>query len=474
MDSVSSANSANSSGTSGSYAPSTSKFNIGGLISGLDVDATVKKLMDIEAHPMIDLQASKTRYQTQLTAWKQLDANITAVQTSVSRLSSSSGFIAKKATSSNEDFLTVSALASAGEGSYSIAVKQLAKTHQLQLTAAASDCTITTYGTGTLTIEADGKSVDVSINSANNTLQGIAGAINNSDTNVNASVIATGDSMYQLVLTSKTSGMEGETAITASSGLTLSTFSDLQAASDAKIWIGDESSHLEVTRSSNIISDVFTGLTLNLEKVSGSDFVDVKVSSNTEATQVNVNTFITNYNKLIDYFDQQFFYDASTGEQGTLQGNTTLILIQNKLNSILFGAGGNGTLNNLAQIGIAADKSGKLSIDNMTKFNDAVTSKADDLKSLFGDSNNGIATKLKNYINGLTQANGAISSEEDLTQQEIDTVDDKMQEKTDYLARIETQYRKQFNELEKALSTLKDQQNQISGALAGLLGTSTT
>lgn len=463
MDSVS------SSSTTG-YTSSASKFNISGLVSGLDVDSTVKQLMDIEAHPMIDLQASKTKCETQLAAWKQMDANITAVKTSVSRLSSSTGFIAKKATSSDEDYITASALASASEGSYSFSVKQLAKTHQLQLATAATDSSVSTFGTGTLTIEADGKSVDISIDSTNNTLQGISDAINNSGANANASVVATGESSYQLILTSKTTGLEGEVTVSASSGLTLSSFTDLQSATDAKIWIGDESSYLEVTRSSNTISDLFTGLTLNLEKVSGDDFIDVKVSSDTEATQANVNTFITNYNKLIDFFDEQFYYDATTGEQGTLQGNSTLILIQNKVNSILFGSGGNGTLNNLAQIGITADASGKLSIDDMTAFNEAVTTQSADLTSLFNDSTNGIATKLKNYINELVDANGAISSEEDLTQVEIDTLDDKMEEKTEYLTRLETRYRNQFNELEKALSSLNSQMSEISGTLSALLG----
>lgn len=465
MDSVSS--------TAG-YASSSSKFNISGLVSGLDVDSTIKQLMDIEAHPLIDMQATKTKYETQLTAWKQLDANITAVKTSVTRLASSTGFISKKATSSDEDYITASALASASEGSYSFSVKQLAKTHQLQLVTAAGDSSVTTFGTGTLTIEADGKSVDITIDSSNNTLQGISDAINNSGSNVNASVVATGNSSYQLVLTSKKTGLEGEITTTASSGITLSSFTDLQAAADAKIWIGDESNYLEVTRSSNTISDLFTGLTLNLEKVSGDEFIDVKVSSDTEATQANVNTFITNYNKLIDFFDEQFFYDASTGEQGTLQGSSTLILIQNKVNSILFGSGGSGTLNNLAQIGITADASGKLSIDDMTTFNEAVTNQSADLTSLFNDSENGIATKLKDYINDLVSANGAISAEEDLTQVEIDTMDDKMEEKTDYLARLETRYRNQFNELEKALSSLNSQMSEISGTLSALLYSSSS
>jgi len=52
MDSVSS---------STSYASSSSKFNISGLVSGLDVDSTIKQLMDIEAHPLIDMQKSERK-----------------------------------------------------------------------------------------------------------------------------------------------------------------------------------------------------------------------------------------------------------------------------------------------------------------------------------------------------------------------------------------------------------------------------
>jgi flagellar hook-associated protein 2 len=462
-----------STSSTGSYATSTSKFNIGGIISGLDVDSTVKQLMDIEAHPLIDMQARKTKYETQMTAWKQLDANILALQSSASQLAQTGGFISKKSTSSDEDVLTATASTTAIEGTYSISVKSLAKTHQLQLSSPQSDYNVSTFGTGTLSLTVNGETTDISIDSTNNTIEGIASAINKSDAAVSASYMVLGNNQYQLVLTSNQTGLAGEINVSTTSGITLPSFTDLQAAADAKLWIGDDASHMEITRSSNTITDIFTGVTLNLTKVSDEGkYLELKTATDTEASQTTVNNFITNYNNLIDYFDKQFFYDGSTGEQGTLQGNATLIQIQNSINTILFGSGGSGALNNLAQIGIEADASGKLSIENMTKFNDAVKSNSKDLLSLFNDSNTGIATKLKTYLNDLTSADGAIASEEDLTQVEIDTMDDKMQEKTDYLGRVETRYRKQFTELETALATMKDQMNQISGTLSALLGTS--
>jgi flagellar hook-associated protein 2 len=449
-----------------SYQP---KFSIGGTVSGLDVDGIVKQLMDVEAHPLIDMDAQKTSAQTQLTAWKEFDGNLISFRTSASRLASTTGFVQKNATSSDTESIAASAAYTAKEGSYNISVKQLAKAHQLKLSEAASS-TSQTFGTGTLTITVDGKAVDVAINSSNNSLTGIVAAINDSGADVQASIVATGTNEYQLFLNSNISGMEGQITVDSSDFAGMG-FTTLQAAQDAKISIGDGT---EITRGSNTITDVIPGITMNLKKETGTTCIKLEVAADTAGTEKQVNNFITSYNKLIDYFDKQFFFDTETMEQGTLQGNTTLIDAQNQIDRILFGSSSNnGTFHSLAQIGITADASGKISISDPGAFDEAVRDKPGDLEKLFNDSTSGIAERLKSFADDFTNVDhGGLNYEETMIQDQITSITDAMKEKSDYLTRLQDQYRAQFTEMEKAMGILKDQLSSIQSQLSSLVQSS--
>lgn len=476
MDSTSSSTSSTSNATSSylrglvaSTGDYKSEFNVGGLVSGLNVDDIVTKLKQIDAKPIVEMENKKQSLETQLTAWKQLNIQLSSVLTSTNMLARTTSFTSKLATSSDETVLKATAASTAGKGSYNISVKQLAKTHSMK-SDSFTDYNLTTFGTGTITLTVGGMAVDVAIDSNNNTLEGIAGAINGSGADVTASIVQTDSTHWQMTLTSKKDGTAGAISL-ASSGISGLSFTDLQEAQDAKVRVGSDASYIEITRSTNTINDAVPGVSLNLLKLG--DNIQVNVNNNAEGTRKTLEGFMTSYNKLVDYFSDQFYYDAQTGKQGTLQGNNTLILIQNKIDSILFGGSGNpGKYHSLSEIGINASSGGKLSITDETKFADAIANNSD-FEKLFNDPENGIAVKLKSYIDDITRGQGgAITEIQNYTQNEIDEVEKDIIDRTEYVSRMETLYRKQYTDLEVALSTMKNQSSSIISQLTALTGSS--
>ena len=457
---------------SSSSGSGSSAFNIGGLISGLDTDDIIKQIMEAETHPLVEMEAEKSGYQNQLAAWKKLDGMMTGLLGGANLLSRTDGFVSRSATVSDEKVMSVSASSSAKDGSYNVRVMQLATTHQMKLQNVAGDLS-STFGTGTLSLTISGSTTEIAIDENNHSLSGIVDAINNSNANVTASYLQV-EGGYQFLLTSKKLGEDGAITVNTTEGITGLSFTDLQTAQNAVLRIGSEASYIEVERSSNTITDIFPGVTMTLQAQS-TDYMNIKVSSNSEGSRNSVNSFLNNYNSLIDYFDDQFYYDADSEEHGTLQGNYTLIQLQNKLDRIIFGSSSNsGSLHSLAQIGITADSTGKLSISDSSRFNKAVTENPDDLNRLFNDPENGVAVKIKEYINDLTGSSGIISIEEDHAQAQIDTMDDRMAEKSEYYSRVEERYREQFNALETALNTIKNQMSSISASISVLLGASSS
>jgi len=375
----------------------------------------------------------------------------------------------KIVSTTNSDAMSVSVSSSASDGTYSVKVEQLAKTHQIKSNG-FNDKDYTKFGTGKITIKTgNNNSVDVNIDSSNNTLQGIANAINNSSTGVTATVIDNGGASqnYQLVITSKTSGKDGEIVISNQlEGGTSLEYSTLQAAQNSKIFIGDDASHITIEKSSNTITDAIPGVTMTLLETT-TDYAQVKVSTDAQKSQTKIQGLLDNYNSLVDFFNNQFQHDGTTKKQGTLANNSTLMSIQSMIDRIMFGTSSNGgAFSNLTQLGITMDTEGKLSISDVTVFNDAVSANPDSIAKLFNDETGGIATKLDTYLNQILD--GTIDDEEKMAQSSIDAIDESIESKNNYLTRLEQKYRLQFTELNTALAKLQTQMSSITASLSSL------
>jgi len=136
-----------------------------GLISGLDIEAIVNQLMQIEKRPREHLVTRLEDLSEQQTALMSLQARVLALQLSAASFKKESVFQQKAVNSSNEDVLTAIATRFAVPGNYSFSVKQLASSHHFVSRAYADiDSSI---GSGSLSFEIGqgqlAKSTDLSL-----------------------------------------------------------------------------------------------------------------------------------------------------------------------------------------------------------------------------------------------------------------------------------------------------------------------
>src|SRR5206468_3274546 len=187
-----------------------------------------------------------------------------AIRDAVSDLATSSFFSQRTATSSKSDVLTATAATGATAGDYVVSVESLARAHQ-EMTQSFADIDSTTVGSGTLTLTAGGKTTTVTVDSSNNTLRGLRDAINAANGTVRASIIQDGDASFRLMISSKETGTANAITLNSTlSGGTTPTFTDLQAAQDAKVKLGDGPNAITVVRGTNAVQDLIPGVTLNL------------------------------------------------------------------------------------------------------------------------------------------------------------------------------------------------------------------
>ena len=385
-----------------------------GLGSGLDINGIVSKLMSVESQPLQQLATKEANYQAKLAAYGQVKSALSAFQSAVSSLQSASTFQSLAATSADTAVYTASATSTAVPGNYSIEVTQLAKSEKLA--SGAFNTVNDVVGTGTLSFQfgtddgAGGFTVNsakatqsVTIDSSNDTLSGVRDAINAANIGVSATIINDG-SGYKLSLTSTATGASNSLKITVSgdgdsndtdnAGLSQLAYdpaggvgsgknlTQTVAAQDAMLNVDGING---ISKSSNTVTDVIQGVTLNLVNQSASGVsTPLAVTNNTGSVQTAVQNFVKAYNDLNTTLSNITAYDPKTKQSAILQGDSSILSLQRQLRSLVTsninGLTGNYKL--LSDIGVSFQLDGTLALDS-SKLQTALNSSFKDVAGIF-------------------------------------------------------------------------------------------
>jgi flagellar hook-associated protein 2 len=384
--------------------------------SAIDVNGLVSQLMTAEQIPITKLATKTASYQAKLSAFGTIQGAMASFQTSVTTLSNASTFQTVTATASDTTTMSATALTSAVPGSYSIEVSSLAQAQtlvangQASLSTAIGSGTTTTlsfdfgtitgtatsgkYGTGT-TFSSTGAGIKtVTIDSTNNTLQGIRDSINAANIGVIASIINDGSTTpYRLVLNSASMGAANSMKISASGDATVSTLlaNDPTAGPAGQNLTESVTAHsanfkvngVAISKNSNTVIDVIPGVTLNLSKITTTP-VTLTVAQDTSSITKSVTDFVTAYNALTKSLTDVSSYNAATKTGAVLQGDATVRNLQSQLRGILNTTGA-GTVTNLSQIGVTFQRDGMLALDS-TKLAAIIKSDFNGIAGLFAST----------------------------------------------------------------------------------------
>jgi flagellar hook-associated protein 2 len=417
-----------------------------GIGSNLDVNSIVQQLMAVESQPLTTLAKKEASYQAKLSAFGSVSGALSAFQSALAGLSTPTKFQALTASSGDATILTGSATSKAVAGIYDINVTTLAQAQTIASTGqgstseaigSGSSTTLTfqfgTIGGGTtptngiypagttFTQDADQATGTVTIDSTNNSLQGIRDAINKADIGVTATIVSDGSATpYRLVLSSTETGASSSMKITVDGDATLQgllaydpsdetgqNLSETTTAKDTALSVNG----IAVSSSTKSISDAIQGVTLNLSKTGSTT---LNVARDTASVTAAINGFVKSYNDLNKTLKSLTAYDPNTRVGGPLLGDPTIRGIQNELRGLLNTAvsGLEGGIRTLSDVGVSFQKDGTLAVNN-TKLQNAITNNFSDIASLFSAfgtttdslvsfSSSTIATKAGQYSVDLT------------------------------------------------------------------------
>ncbi len=346
-------------------------------------------------------------------------------------------------------------------GTNSIAVTSLAKEQRSISSGFDSDIqTLNNNNAIQIDITVDGTTETLTVESAN--LAAVATAINEADLGLNAEIVNTGSGSgsYRLQLVGEAGSSK---SFSISSNFNELTFETIQTATDAELTVNG----VDFIRSSNQISDIIQGVTLNL--IGTTDQTEtISISRDTSLAKENIISFVAMFNEA----SSEFKILTGSENDGPLRGDTIFRSIVSQLRNIMVSESSSPgeNINSLSSMGISIDRYGQLLFDE-GKIDAALNENYDEVIELFSANINdqsrfssdpaGIAGDIKNLIERVTASDGYLSTAQaSLTESSLGYEQD-LKDIDERMLKVEERYNRQF----LAMQTIIEEMNSTKESL---------
>ena len=453
-----------------------------GVGSGIFTNDLLNQLVQAERAPAkLRLDQKQSQAEAKISAFGRIRSAIEALRSPMEALSKPEGLRAFTASSSNESVAGVTADPSkVSRGSYSLDVKELAQAQSLA-SGTFADRNSTQVGSGTLTFNVGGVETAITVDETNNTLDGLAKSIIDSNAGVSAGVVDTG-SGFRLVLSADESGLDNaiQISVTDDDGnntdnIGLSQFAfdgvtsnmmETVAARDARVEING----IEVTRSGNTVDGVVNGVTFDLFATGTST---VKIAQDPDAVAGRVLEFVDKFNALQDEIDRLSRFDAESGTGAVLTGDSTIRGIQNELRGLITTIPDgleDSPIRMLGDVGIKTQPStGKLEFDQ-DRFKEQLQENPQAMTALFAETEttSGIAERMVDTVAGFLANDGALSSRTEGLDRTLRDIQDQRDRLDMRIAAYEERLVKQFSAADSLIAQIQSTGDYITQQLAAI------
>jgi flagellar hook-associated protein 2 len=394
-------------------------------------------------------------------------------------------FVTRKATSSDASIISIASTTSDALPSTStVKVNRLATSDTL--ISARKTLADTAAVSGAQTFTLNGKSIAVNIDAADTNekaLAKIVSAVNGtSDLGITAAVVKDTASTARLTFTSKETGASNQinfsdSALLADLGITTAavnpgtnartlaggpTQAGFRTANFENLDAKMEVNGVEVTRGKNTVDDVFSGVTLTLNKAQADSDQPTTITTAVDADGL-IDKVIRPF---MDAFNEAGRFLRS--DPNALRADSSLRTVSNRFRTLVsenISSTQSGNPNSLSEIGIKINDDGTLSVSDKTKLQKALEANPQQISDLF-ISSDGIASKVRNAMSNVLGDNGLINARTTSLRSQITQSGTRIKDMTARVDRQADALRKQYEDLQNAYLKASNQY----GAMRNLVG----
>jgi flagellar hook-associated protein 2 len=457
-----------------------------GAGSGIDVKGLAQSLVDAEKTPKKErIDAKIAQSEAKITGFGAVKFALSELKTAFGKLNDASDFSSIKPNNTQPSAFGISTSSTAEAGSYNIEVLQTALMQRTASSNFADRATplnvISPDTTGTafslnLTVGGVDKG-DIAV--VNPTPAGMVSAINGAKLGVTAQLINTG-SGYNVVITGET-GATNAFSLTSkdSNGVAVTGVSfttPLQTATDASFKING----LTVSRSSNTITDVIDGVTLDLfTSTTGTARVDL--NRDTAGIKDNIKGLVKAYNDFEETLKILGDRESEVEEfGGALAGESLLQSVRAQVRAMITDTSSTPgtTITAARNVGLSIDRKGVLILDE-AKLDTALQASFSEVSTLFSAGTNnksiystapgGLAGDAINKIEKMLLSTGTIEVQSQNTTAKIAKYKEELADLDERMEKLMSRYMSQFSVMESIVGNSKSTRESLKGTFEGMM-----
>ncbi len=440
-----------------------------GAGAGFDTKKIVEALVNAERAPAeARLNSKIAENEAKISGLGQAVSILNVVKDAAQRLNDAKDFKTFAVSNSQTNAFGASATTSARAGSNNITVSQIAQEQRSVSNAFASATDAFSAASVTLSLTVgSGAATEIAV--ADASLQGTVTAINEANLGVTAELVDTGvdGDRYRIQLI-------GETGASKAFSLTSSdetiTFASVQTASDAQLNVNG----VDFTRSTNVIDDVLTGVSLTLNTVTDGA-ANLTISQDNNEARANIVDFVTIYNEA----QRQLKELSNSSLDGALAGDSIFRSLTSSLRNIVLGtsSSASGSIANLSDMGISVARSGELVVDD-GKLDSALANNYADVVQMFtantddqaasSDAVAGLAGDINKLISNATDTDSYLLTQQDTLASANSAREEELSDLADRMERVEERYNRQFLAMQQIIDQMNSTRESMESSFENL------
>jgi flagellar hook-associated protein 2 len=434
--------------------------SVDGIVSGMDTTALINAIVEASAGTKYIMKKQLRGYENKQEKVAGIKNRLDSFVDTIKTMDGPTEFPSYGSTVSDDTKIKATTDADVIPGTYTIEVSALAQSESEVSTGYADKDTTQVISTGTYQVSYGSSTLSVAIDATTNTLEGLAEQLDALD-GLAAYVLDTGSASnpYKIVVMGEDTGATNSVDL---SGLTGVSFTETVGAQDASIEVNG----VAVNSASNSLTDTIPGLELSLLETTTSA-VTVQVNRDEEAIVEKVQSFVDDYNEIINYYKTNTLYDTEKGIKGALIGDGTVRNIVEKLGAMVSAQYDLGLdFESLGEMGISTSQDGTIKFE-ADDLKDNMASNMDAVVAFFTDDAGPLAT-MRDRIEDVyvDEHDGNLKARSDSLEDTISDLEDSIVDFEERLDSYASRLRDQFNSMEVVLGELFATQAYLSSLFA--------
>jgi flagellar hook-associated protein 2 len=460
--------------------------------SSIDVAGIVEQLMSVENRPLDKIKSQIEQKKLVISDLGAIRSKVATFQDALKVLENPTNFNNSSASSSDSAVVSAAANNAAVKGNHSVIVTTLATATRNTISGYASSTASATVDAGTgfaitvagITYNTNGNKTQsvagvltttanaVTILGANPTITDLKNWINGLGADVSASVAqTTGSADWVLMIQGTKTGSANAVSFTGLTGLTAPatlTNTPDTVAGDASFTVNGTN----FSRASNTVTDVIDGITLNLNKASGTAQT-ISVTRGNDISSETINTLVAAYNDVMNIYKAMTANSSNSDKPGNFANAPSTLSFINQIKEG-FARGisyvSNGTRQTMSLSAMGID----LQLDGTAKFNSTsfATASATGLRDILAS---GVTTgyvsstsNLNTFISAQVKTGGLLSGQINSETDAVRTLTKRQDDLQIRLNSIQNNLIAQYSALNALLFQLSSTSNSLTSALDAL------